>query len=706
MIKKRKIKVPKAVNGLETQSSNWQQKLTNELLGNKLATLNTNLGNAASRMRLKADMLTGDPLGAQRFMSNYTGAVDIPTSVNMNDLASAVTTGIGAITDFASPSNVTTGREATVQSLADVGKGIGTGMQIGSMFGPMGAGIGAAAGAVVGAIGKKGKEAEMTSFTDYNEGTLGTGLIGAFSNRKLRRRRAEVKRNALMNKAAVAGTEYLQNEYAEDNTNYNTNTFAEGGIIPSSLAYVDDGELISTPDGQVSKVPEQGQPVDSNLVSLPEGSRILSNTLKVPDTKKTFAELGEEMMTKRKSKGKDRFAENANRLNELNNKQIHDQLFAQQEAIKAKKGSKKEYKNLVEEFQTGGEKRKYKMIYNPITQNFDQVPIDQVVNTENNSDYWYDVNGNRPYTFPFANQQYSELYMGPVWPTRIKSESLDPVSVPETLQVPERTQTVEPAKSTKPTRTSTTTTTYRPPVAPIIEEPSLIEENYEIEPTYIAPATRTTTVRPIVNNNNNEDTTPRRIDWQGALSDIASLTPIMSNLFSGKPERVLANYNPYVSAISNALSRRRFDITPAIQDLSRSRSANDYNASQLNTNTGANLAYRLQSAIAQNNVIANLRAAENNVNNQYRAEYANMMNNLGQQFVAANNLADDLNAQNRASARNLRRAGLSQLSGWAQNRTLMNNQRERDRAMLKLYQPLLEYGFTPQDYNYLLNSLK
>ena len=172
------------------------------------------------------------------------------------------------------------------------------------------------------------------------------------------------------------------------------------------------------------------------------------------------------------------------------------------------------------------------------------------------------------------------------------------------------------------------------------------------------------------------------------------------------PERVLANYNPYVSAISNALSRRRYDVTPAIRDLARNRAISDYNFSQSNTNTGSNMAYRLQSAIAQNNAVADIRAQENNVNNAYRSEYAQTMNNLGQQFVAANNLADDLNAQNRATARNIRRAGLSQLSGWAQNKALMNNQRERDKAMLKLYRPLLEYGFTPQDYSYLINSLR
>jgi hypothetical protein len=196
-----------------------------------------------------------------------------------------------------------------MQSITGIAEGIGSGAQLGSAIGgPVGAAVGAGAGALVGLVGKKGKKAEMTSFTDFDEGTLGTGLIGAFKNRKLRKRRNEIRVNAFRNREAIAGTERLRNDFNEDNTEVDTDVFEYGGSVPSSLAYVDDGELIQTPDGSVSKVPEQGQPTDSNLVDLPEGSRVLSNTLKVPGTSKTFAELGDKIMTKRKSKGNDIYA--------------------------------------------------------------------------------------------------------------------------------------------------------------------------------------------------------------------------------------------------------------------------------------------------------------------------------------------------------------------------------------------------------------
>jgi hypothetical protein len=84
------------------------------------------------------------------------------------------------------------------------------------------------------------------------------------------------------------------------------------------MAYVDDGELINTPQGHILEVPEEGKPTDSNLVNLPEGSRVLSDTLKVPGSKETFAQMGKRLMSKQKTKGKDKYAENSAMLNEMN----------------------------------------------------------------------------------------------------------------------------------------------------------------------------------------------------------------------------------------------------------------------------------------------------------------------------------------------------------------------------------------------------
>ncbi len=598
---------------------------------------------------------------------------------NISGIAQAIPGAINTLTSPFQTSTATTGGEAAMQSIAGIAEGAGSGAQLGmTIGGPVGGLVGGIAGAAVGLIGKKGKAAEMTSFTDFDEGTLGTGLRGAFRNKKLRRRRAAIRLNAFQNREAVAGTERLANEFNEDNTEFDTDVFEYGGKVPSSLAYVDDGELIQTPDGSVSKVPEQGQPTDSNLVNLPEGSRILSNTLKVPGTNKTFAELGDKVMTRKKSKGKDIYAQNANMLNEMNNKLMHDKLFAMQESIKAKKGIKNKTKEL-ESFARGGDNTPagYNAAGFMIDPRFaGEISMGVSAPTPRVRDTW-GIKGD--VTAPWDNYgRVSEVNAG---------------TLPEV--------TITAPKRTKFSSSQTISKKATPRVAKSVVAPEIMSDLNtidEIVPEVSATPQdiRTRSIMPTIGTNPTTVNTPEvnSPNWVDAISDFATLAPIMSNLFTGNPESVQANYNPYASAIANTMGRRRYNINPLLRDIEQNRDVANYSASQQMTNTGHNMAFRLQNAIQANKAKAAARATESNVNNQYKGEYANAMNDLGKQWVNATNLASDLNAQNRASARNIRRAGLSQLSQFAQNKSLMRNQSKRDKAMLELYKPFLQAGFT------------
>lgn len=575
-------------------------------------------------------------------------------------------------------SNATTGGQAVAQSIGDITSGAATGFKV---AGP----VGAAVGAGVGLIGRSGEQARMTSFTDYDEGSLGSGLIGAFGNRRLRRKRAAIKKNAYSNRAAVQGTNYLQSEAYDDMIGMNTDTMANGGMS-SSLAYVDDGELIQTPDGSISKVPENNKPTDSNLVSLPEGSRVLSDKLKVPGRKETFAQLGEKMMAKKKSKYNDRFAENAAKLNEMNNNMIHDQLFAMQESVKQSKGIKPKTKQiqaaaLGDEIKPGLGDRIVDAIYNPNRKWGASVQW----GTGNNQ--WYHVPVNPSNTQPTS----TTATVSTSTPTRRRKATSTSTN----------TGLIDEGKPELPFTWYGTVNPLKP------KHPELLtatnDEMAGLGDALTSQADKVTTL-PKSNAYNKPEPENNKFDWGSALSGIASLTPIMSNLFTGRPETVDTVYNPYATSISNTMRRRRYDISPAIEDLNRNRATSNYNASQINTNTGANLAYRLQSAVNTDRAMASLRSQESNVNNQYLGDYANTMNSLGQQWVNATNIANEANAQNRATARNIRRAGLSQLSQWAQNRELMRNQKARDMEMWPLYQRFLQAGFTEDDLRAMMNS--
>lgn len=651
--KKRKIQIPAAQFGLPVSLSNMQE-------------LQSSIARGTAPNNPNNLMIKNNP--ANTNIGNISG------------IAQAIPGAINTLTSPFQTSTATTGGEAAMQSLTGIAEGVGSGAQLGmTIGGPVGGLVGGIAGAAVGLIGKKGKAAEMTSFTDFDEGTLGTGLRGAFRNKKLRKRRAAIRLNAFQNREAVAGTERLANEFNEDNTEFDTDVFEYGGRVPSSLAYVDDGELIQTPDGAVSKVPEQGQPTDSNLVNLPEGSRILSNTLKVPGTNKTFAELGDKVMTRKKSKGKDIYAQNADMLNEMNNKLMHDKLFAMQESIKAKKGIKNKTKEL-ESFARGGDNTPAG--YNAAGFMMDprfagEISMGVSAPTPRVRDTW-GMKGD--VTAP--------------WDTYGKASEINAGILPEV--------TITADRKTKPV-----TTVSKTLPDDYVEN---IYENWTPSKIYAKPQNKDATNLLMTPQEVQADI-QRRQEWENAArpedrgnfdfgelaSGIASLAPIMSNLFTSSPKAVPANYNPYATAITNTMGRRRYNIDPLLRDIETNRNVANYAASQQRTNTGQDMAFRLQNAIATNKAIAAARAAESNANNQYKAEYANAMNNLGQQWVQATNLASELNTRNRATARNIRRTGLDRLSQWAQNRELMSNQRSRDNAMLKLYDPFLQAGFTSAD---------
>lgn len=633
MKKKRKIKIPAAAYGTATNS---------EMAG--LVAYN----NGVAYNPLQSSINNAPTPSIPNIPTKGMGA-----GMNMGNMVGMAGDAVDLLSNPFKRSTATSGGEAAMQSVANIGKGAAMGFTVG---GP----VGAIVGAGIGAIGSKGEEASMSSFTDYNDGTLGTGIMGAIGNKGLRRERRRIRMNAYNNRAAVQGTNDLENRYGLEYGDMNTNTFADGGMVPSSLAYVDDGELIQTPDGSINQVPEMGQPLDSNLVSIPEGSRILSNTLKVPGTKKTFSELGEKMMTKRRSKGKDKFAENSNMLNERNNQMIYDQLFAMQEQVKANRGIKDKTKIAqIESFVNGGPVED--SLYNRTKRGRVQ---DSFI-----TDVWN----------PFGYKVFKSTSL----PSHAQSDTIDPSIYSQRNII-----------GTKRRSKSNITT---PELSTDILDP-VVDENIDLQPTI--GDIRTRQYIPRTNNTSNagdQNDTITDYNISELLSDIATISPIMSNLFAKNERPVDAMYNPYANAITRTMSDRRFNIDPAVEDITRNRAISNYNAGQMNTNTGANLAYRLQSAVNTDRAIASLRGQESNTNNQYLGDYANTMNSLGQQYVAATNLANETNAANRATTRNIRRTGLSQLSQYGQNRQLMRNQRNRDNAMMELYAPFLQAGFTKQD---------
>lgn len=678
--------------------------------------------------------LSGDPIQIQPYNPS--------TSPNIMGVAGGMIGGAGdMLTLVGGNSNASTGGEAAKESVQSVFKGAATGAKMGAALGPVGAVVGGIGGAVVGSIGKSGK-VQVNGFYEDPTLTLGTGFKGAVQNKGLREKYRREKERVSGNRFALQNSALLNADWNET-YDQSVDTMAYGGTT-SSLAYVDDGELINTPDGNILEVPEEGKPTDSNLVNIPEGSRILSDTLKVPGSKETFAQMGKRMMSKKKSKGKDKYAENSAKLNQMNDQMIHDQLFNLQESIKISK------KSPANKFKDGGTKRGFTYRDNSgkeynyqVGDTFDYrgrkykvidrnsaVPLDgkySDFNTNMNPDNvltpLYQTQG-LPINLPNVDASASAIAANRI-ARRPRAKMVDTVNneldlsneaidrlgterIPTSYSAsPTRKRTVSGA-TTVPTVTRTNTTTTNLPLIDntldlSAEYPSRLgQETIPMTPSAVQseiPESAGSTRSPRIRNS---------FDWRKlgqGLTDLAALTPVLSNLGT-TAESFDTVYNPYSSQILSTMAGRKYDITPVRRAIRENRAISNYNASQSNTNTGANMAYRLQSQVAADKAIADLYSQKSNIENQYKGEYANTLNNLGQQFVSARNMSTDLNARSRDAARNINREALSQISNYAQNRRLMNNQRSRDMAMLDAYAPFLESIYTTEDYSNLMNKFR
>lgn len=620
----------------------------------------------------------------------------------------AINSMISNVTGPATASTVSESRMQTAMgTISGTAKGAAAGFAVG---GPVGAIVGGVAGLASGITGKKGSvSVSKNPYDDTVDIKYGTGIRGGARNRrKLRRQAEQAQANARSNQASLQMGSINEQEFYDDYDN-DIQTMAQGGMT-SSLAYVDDGELLNTPQGVIAEVPEEGKPTDSNLVDLPEGTRILSDKRKVPGSKETFAQMGKRLMSKKKTNRTDKYAENAAMLNEMNDQMIYDKLFAIQEGMKKKQP--------IQKFQDGGTKRGFRY-----------------KEEQTGKEHFYEIGE----TLPYKGNKFKVIDRNTAVPVRDYSSFITNMSADRVLTPQYQLSSIDinlpqVDVSNRFKRKVTPTTVNNINNSLDLSGETVSRPNSEVIPTRsvqrTAPKQRIIsayTVDPVENALDISGETQARVGDEVApyitstgsteekpatsttgknnwLSGVGNLFT-ESNMYT-KPESFNAVYNPYEAQINQTMANRRFDISPAKRAIRENRAISNYNAANYNPNTGANLAYRIQSQVAANKAISDLYSTASNVNNQYKADYASTLNSLGQQRVNATNMAVDMNARSRAAARNIQRTALSQLSQYAQNKQLMKNQKSRDMAMLEIYGPFLEAGYKASDYASFMKQFK
>lgn len=582
--------------------------------------------------------------------------------------------------------------------------GAAKGASVGSAILP---GIGTAVGGVVGGVGN-----------------LVSGIFRKNAINKQKRIKANAKEIA-MGKGNAAT---LEQKYWDDNSL--AYTFENGGILPD-LAYVDNNEVIRNDSGNIIQVPNSKPGTDNHLIDASNLESVLSDRIKRPGTNKTFAQEGKKLvnMTKR-SKGKDRFARNADRLNQINANAMYEQLLTEQEAVKAKKGIKPKVKGipayedgkrsgiaqwLVDEFnsnQTGtaksdAKKQSAKKIlengFTPImnwlkSRSGDARAMDKTPYKRNyiTGSIDRDVNILQSFTPTFDNSVDAitgeTIPVGINAPVNDSSKAIAPSQAFVMMDAPTKTK-----QKKTPAKNAATINKIAPSQAPLLDiadfNPTLVSD-----PIY-APLVSVDDFNPTLTPD--EIKTPSKSSFD--FGSLSGLSPVLYNWVQSRrrPEVEDQVLNPYTGAINRAMASRRVNIEPTLAANRRSRAVARNNMARLNPNTGMNLAYGNQLATGEYAQNASVYANRDNANNQYLGEYANMMNNLGQQYVQNTVLTNDLNARNRAAARNFGATAAGQLGQWSQTKEKMRNQARRDRQILPYLQNFLRYGTV----NSLVDSL-
>lgn len=573
---------------------------------------------------------------------------------------------------------------------------------------------------------------------------LVSGLIGSIKRKKqmqaLRRRKETLNKTKIgMNAAAET-----EGEYWDDNDL--AYTFENGGILPD-LAYLDNNEVVRDDYGNIVQVPNTQPGTDNHLVDASTLESVLSDKIKRPGTKNTFAKEGQILskMTK-PSKGKDIFAENTNRLNKINANKAYNKLLAEQEAVKAANGVKPKVKG-IPAYEDGTNNRKLRWgIWNVEDVNLPDLNVLDRLFTRDAKDISdpdatvtkgragiYDV---KPVRYNRNAAHNTALQMGspttgtwfaPLQTTVATPQQVDaityandepiavdipllPIESEPTLtntytnasnkqvtKTPSTTGSVTTKQTTKPNITKTTTQRLSEPTIPLVNTSMTIDWDDVVTPVNIPASADEATKKRALSKPKN-----------GYSPDWLSLAPTVYNALQSLrgPEEEPLVLNPYAGAVRSTMARRRMNIEPARLANSRSRAISNYNLANINANTGANLAARTQAAVDEYASNANMYATKQNADNAYLGEYANTLNNLGQQFVQSENMYNDLNARNRDAARNFGATATSQLGKWSQVNRLMQNQYNRDQMTLPFLADFLSQGFTKEQVDNLLTRTR
>lgn len=179
------------------------------------------------------------------------------------------------------------------------------------------------------------------------------------------------------------------------------------------------------------------------------------------------------------------------------------------------------------------------------------------------------------------------------------------------------------------------------------------------------------------------------------LSGIGEMAPMLYNLgrgLFGKKDTVNdSRYaNPYEGQINSLMANRRYNIDAGLAGNEASYRTNAANMRNLGGSRGQVMSNLTGAQNAKQFADMTLYGQQQNVNNQYKGEQANMMYGLGRDTTATRMSVDEGNRMTDAAKNNMIGAGMSGLQQYLLTRRQMKNQSGRDKLLInaiKAYSP-------------------
>jgi hypothetical protein len=165
-----------------------------------------------------------------------------------------------------------------------------------------------------------------------------------------------------------------------------------------------------------------------------------------------------------------------------------------------------------------------------------------------------------------------------------------------------------------------------------------------------------------------------------------------------KPDYVKPVYNPEENKIKSLMSNRQYDSQAILNALDLQDTANRQNISDNSTSVGVMQANLQKANANQVNAIANTKIQEQQANNQYRADEAQVLNNIGQQKTQAQVYAEDVNAKSKANVQNQRDKFLKESIGGLGDFLLKKDYVNKDNEFQMNILRSKGINFTPTDY--------